>query len=258
MSYKVKLLIQYDGTDFEGWQRQPEGKPTIQALVEKAVSQIFAEEIHVQASGRTDSGVHALGQVAHFKTSKNPDSYNLVKAINSLLPRTIGIKKAWLAPDDFHAQRSATSKTYIYRIWNSKEPDPIKFRYSTWLRREMDMAKLNALSECFVGEKDFKSFQTSGTAVKTTIRCITEARWSPWEAEGLQFTVSGTGFLKQMVRNIVGTLIYMDQNNGSPTELQSILEAKDRTAAKGTAPAQGLFLESVCYPAELDNRCREI
>ena len=214
MSYKVKLLINYDGTDFEGWQRQPQGKPTIQSAVEKDVSQILTEGIHVQ--------------------------------------------KACLAPEDFHAQRSAVSKTYKYYIWNSKTPDPIRFRFSTWLRRDMDIARLNALSEVLLGEKDFKSFQTSGTELKSTVRTITEARWSPWDGEGLIFQISGSGFLKQMVRNIVGTLIYLDQNAGNPMDLQAILAAQDRQIAKGTAPAQGLFLEEVIYPPELDNRCREI
>lgn len=258
MSYRVRLLIKYDGTDFEGWQRQPEGKATIQAELEKALSFVMNEKITVIGSGRTDAGVHAEAQNAHFKCTNNPEDRNLAMAVNSRLPDSIAIQKAWIAPDDFHAQMSATSKTYLYRIYNSPIRDPLTYRYHTWFKKPLDLQKLNAYSEILIGEKDFKSFQSSGTEVRTTVREITEARWTQISEKELEFRISGTGFLKQMVRNIVGTLIHLENKGQSPEELESILQAKDRQKAWGTAPAQGLILHEVCYPSDLDNRCREI
>lgn len=259
MSYKVKILIKYDGTEFEGWQRQAGNTPTIQAALEAAASRMLSEPITVVGSGRTDSGVHAMGQVAHFITQKDPtDKVYIAKGLNSLLPASVSVQKAWLAPDDFHAQRSAVRKTYIYRIQNTPWPDPMLRRYSLWLRRPIDMQKLNAASEFLVGEHDFKSFQTGGTELKTTIRRVISAGWTK-SADGiLQFEITGTGFLKQMVRNIVGALLHVEQYESDPAAIQKIMLANDRQAAKGTAPAQGLFLLQVDYPQDLDNRCREL
>lgn len=258
MSYKVRLQIRYDGTDFEGWQRQSFGKATIQGFVEKALSQLFLEPITLLGSGRTDSGVHAEAQNAHFKTTKNPENMNLCLGLNALLPDSISVTKAWLAPEDFHAQRSAIGKTYRYFVHNSRLRDPLKHRYHTWFKKPMDIQKLNVYSEYLLGEKDFKSFQTGGSEVKTTVRKVTEARWIALSDTEMMFQITGEGFLKQMVRNIVGTIIHLEMRNLPPSEMEQILKAKDRQKAWGTAAAQGLILHKVLYPEDLDNRCREI
>lgn len=258
MGQKVKLLISYDGTDFGGWQKQKSGKPTIQGCLEKALAQLFQEDVSVMGAGRTDAGVHANGQVAHFIAPKDPINYGLPKSLNSYTPDGIGIKAVFLAPDNFHALASAESKTYKYYIWNSPTPDALKTRYCTWVRPRLDLEHLNASSEFLLGKHDFKSFQSSGTDVQTTVREVTEARWE-WQNENLAlFTISGTGFLKQMVRNIVGTTLDLFHNEAPPSEILEILAKKDRRAAKKTAPPQGLQLYEVKYPTELDNKCRKL
>jgi tRNA pseudouridine38-40 synthase len=254
---KYRLLLSYDGTDFEGWQRQIDGKATIQGAVEKAVAQICNEHINIVGSGRTDSGVHAEGQVAHFKTSKELGP-NFIRSMNSLLPDTVSLLKVYEAPDEFHAQISAISKTYRYLIHNSEIPNALRRRFTTWQRKPLSIENLNAICEPLMGEHDFKSFQTTGTDVKTSIRTITEAHWGLIEPELIEFRISGTGFLKQMVRNIVGTAIYLHQNGQGPLEMSAILKELDRQAAKTTAPPTGLYLHRVVYPTELDNNCREL
>ncbi len=266
----IRMLISYDGTDYAGWQRQgensPDPRPTIQATLESAISKVFNTEVKVQASGRTDAGVHALAQNVHFKVptdiagnpTKSPFDMKLIRSINALTPDSIAVSRAWVAPDNFHALHSAEKKSYRYVIHNSPTPDPIRSRYCHWVEKPFDINKLNALTECLIGEHDFKSFQTSGTELKTTVRKILEARWSRTGENLVEFRITGTGFLKQMVRNIVGTTIYLHQNEYRPDEMQKILSACDRQAAKATAEPQGLFLDRVYYPADLDNGCREL
>jgi tRNA pseudouridine38-40 synthase len=255
---KVKLLISYDGTDYEGWQRQADGKATVQEALEIGLSRIFNQRITVTASGRTDGGVHAEAQVVHFKAPKDPTQMKLVRALNSVLPEAIAVKKAWLAPEEFHAQKSAVRKTYRYLIHNSPIPDPLRRRYTAWLKKPLNIEKLNEITKPLLGEHDFKSFQTSGTVLKTTVRTIEAAHWRVAGENLVEFRITGTGFLKQMVRNIVGTAIYLEQNDQPPAEMARILAAKDRQIAKNTARPEGLRLESVEYPADLDNKCREI
>ncbi|OFZ12147.1 MAG: tRNA pseudouridine(38-40) synthase TruA [Bdellovibrionales bacterium RBG_16_40_8] len=267
---KIKLLISYDGTDYAGWQKQGDRgadlRPTIQSTLECALTKIFGTKIHIQASGRTDAGTHAAGQVAHFKVPedalgnpiKNPEKMKLVRSLNALTPPSLSIKKAWIAPNHFHALRSAQGKTYRYIIHNSSTPNSLADRYSVWVERPLSVDRLNELSACLIGEHDFKSFQTRGTELKSTIRTITEATWRYIDHETIEFRLTGTGFLKQMVRNIVGTLIYLHQNKLKSEEMTKILKSCDRQAAKWTAEAKGLFLDTVYYPSDLDNECREL
>jgi tRNA pseudouridine38-40 synthase len=261
---RIKLLISYDGTDYAGWQKQAgtgeltAGRPTIQATLEAALSKIFNQHVKTVASGRTDAGVHAEGQVVHFDAPKELGDTKLIRALNKLTPPTIAVLRAWVAPDDFHALFSAESKTYRYVIHNSDRPNPLTARYTTHFEKPLDLERLNGLSELLLGEHDFKSFQTSGTEVKTTIRQITEARWVALGHQQVEFRITGTGFLKQMVRNIVGTLLYLHQNEGTAADMKRILQSLDRTQAKMTAPPVGLFLHAVYYPHDLDNQCREI
>lgn len=262
---RIKLLISYDGTEFAGWQRQAEdavsvaGRSTVQATLEGSLSKIFNQSIKVVASGRTDAGVHAEAQIVHFDAPREIGDTHLIRALNKMTPSSVAILKAWSAPDEFHSLFSATGKTYRYLIHNSPIPDAIGARFSTQVDRPLDVERLNGLAEVLLGEHDFKSFQTSGTEVKTTVRKISEARWLALPAPNkIEFRITGTGFLKQMVRNIVGTLIYLHQNQGTPADLKRILDARDRQQAKGTAAPEGLYLHAVYYPPELDNECREL
>jgi len=256
---KIKLLLSYDGSGYQGWQRQP-GKATIQGALEEALGKIYAQPVKTVGSGRTDAGTHALGQVAHFEAPKTlKGEERLMRALNSLLPENIVVKKAWLAPEDFHALFAARRKTYIYRIWNSPVRSALWRERALWVPQPLNLARLNEISQGLVGEHDFKSFQTTGTAVKTTIRSIEEARWKALSGEHLiEFRIRGNGFLKQMVRNLVGTLLHLERNGGGAEELKAIFDARDRQKAKTTVPAHGLYLYRVEYPPALDNKCRKL
>lgn len=255
---KIKLLLTYDGSPFQGWQKQP-GHPTVQGHLEGVLSQIYNEPIKVIGSGRTDAGTHAVGQVAHYNAPKVfSGEHKLVHILNSLLPPAIAVRGAWLAPEDFHAQKSAVRKTYIYRIWQHPIRSALWAQRALWQPDPLDVDKLNRLSQYLVGRKDFKSFQSTGTLVKTTIRTVDQAVWQ-WKGKHLlEFRIRGNGFLKQMVRNIVGTLLYLERNDLGEVDLMDILDARDRQAAKTTAPAHGLYLYRVSYPTALDNKCRKL
>lgn len=259
---KIKFLVSYDGTDYCGWQKQKEhkhgpDKPSLQETIEKALSKLFNEQIDLCASGRTDAGVHAVAQVAHFETSR-PLPKDFCWAMRSLLPQEIVIKKAWIAPDEFHSTLSAERKTYRYWVWNSQRPTALLGRYSHWVRNPLDLDYLNKQARFLVKEQDFKSFQSVGTPVLTTVRTVHQARWTRRRGNLVQFEITGSGFLKQMVRNIVGTQLDLF-TKGQPIEkIEEILQSRDRRRAGTTAPPQGLFLYRVYYPTDLDIRCRQI
>lgn len=254
----IKLLISYDGTQFMGWQKQP-GQNTVQSTIEHVLSQIYNEPIKITGSGRTDAGTHAIGQVAHFAAPKiSASEHRLVRAMNAMLPEPVVIKGAWHAPDEFHARKSATRKTYIYRIWNHPIRSALWANRALWVPQELDLELLNQLARHCQGRKDFKSFQTQGTPVKTTIRRIDQATWKVRHPGLLEFRITGNGFLKQMVRNLVGTLLHLERNKMGLTDLLNIFDAQDRQAAKATAAAHGLYLYRVEYPPTLDNQCRKL
>jgi len=260
---KIRLLLTYDGTDFSGWQRQIEGVSTVQGTLEAVLSQIYSEPIGVIGSGRTDAGTHAVGQVVHFEAPKIlAKEERLVRALNSLLPDSIAVKGAWLAPDEFHSLASARRKTYIYRIWNHPIRAPLWHNRALWVPTPLDLNLLNALSQSILGSRDFKSFQTTGTPVKSTVRTVDLCRWIAKTPHLLEFHIRGNGFLKQMVRNLVGTQLHLERNQ-TPAgdhlkQLQDIFNALDRRAAKTTVAAHGLYLYKVEYPAALDNKCRKL
>lgn len=259
---KVRFTVAYDGTGFCGWQKQkPEDQVSVAQTIEEALEKVFAEKISLFASGRTDAGVHALNQVCHFSTHRKMDpnkKWDLCWALNAHLPPSIVVKKAWLAPDDFHATLSATHKTYRYLLINRSRPSAHLNRYAHWARLPIDLQHLQDSSRFLLGNHDFKSFQSVGTPVKDTIREIYQADWQ-WRRPGvLQFTVTGSGFLKQMVRNIVGTSLMLERKGLDPSKMQEILAAQDRMKAGPPAPAQGLYLMRVYYPQDLDNRCLEL
>ena len=256
--HKIRIDISYDGTDFFGWQRQNQGQATVQEELEKALRRLFEEDITVVGSGRTDARVHAIRQTAHFSTKRDPAKYNVVRALNSMLPTSIVIREAWLVPGDFHALFSAEQKTYKYLIHNFPQATALRRNFVYWVQKPLNLSVLNSFCPIIEKKQDFKSFQTSGTEVETTVRTVFKAHWRQIEPHLLEFRITGDGFLKQMVRNIVGTMLYLERNGGSPQDLAEILRAEDRQSAKDTAPAQGLYLCGVKYPRDLDNKCRKI
>ena len=255
---KIKLLLSYDGSGFEGWQRQPV-KPTVQGVLEEALSRIYNQPVKTVGSGRTDAGTHAVGQVAHFEAKVMNQEERLMRALNSMLPDSVVVKGVWLAPDDFHALFSATRKTYIYRIWNSPLRSALWAGRALWVPKPLDLDVLNHLSSALVGEHDFKSFQSAGTPVRSTVRLIHQAEWRAVSGGHLvEFRISGNGFLKQMVRNLVGTLLHLERNGGGVDALRAIFDARDRQSAKTTVAAHGLYLYRVEYPSALDKKCRKL
>lgn len=254
---RYRLTVAYDGSSFFGWQKQPHpGQISIQESLETALHTLFQSSIRVVGSGRTDRGVHARAQVAHFDLPRecSADS-NLPYRLGELTPESISIVDIQKAPPKFHAQVWAQKKTYEYLIFNQKRACPFHRHFSTHISQPLNLEYLAEASQYLLGSQDFKSFQSSGTPTNTTERKILEAHWS-YRSDGLiSFKTTGNGFLKQMVRNIVGSLLELYREKQAPEKIKEIIEACDRRAAGPTAPAQGLFLDRVYYGTEVDNGC---
>lgn len=259
---RIRFEVAYEGTGYCGWQRQNHGSvKSIQQVLEEAIAQLLQEKISLGASGRTDAGVHARAQVCHFDTQKSAEHFlkwDFAWAMRNILPPSIVVKKVWLAPPDFHSTLSAEKKTYRYWVYMSPRHSPFMRHFADWVRKPVNVQHLQASAQYILGKHDFKSFQSAGTEVKTTVREIYQARWEQPKPHMLRFTITGEGFLKQMVRNIVGTQLLLEKQNLEPRRMKEILESCDRRQAGPPAPAQGLFLLKVYYPKELDNRCREL
>lgn len=241
----IKLVIEYDGKSFNGWQKQP-NKLNIQGEIEKAIEEITGEKIDLIASGRTDAGVHSLGQVANFKTNSTIDTDKFPYAINSKLKKSILIKSAEEVPERFHSRYSVHSKTYRYTINNSK--------FGTALYRDMeyhfpiklDENKMQEAAKYFEGEHDFKAFKASGTSSKSSVRTIYKAEVKR-EGERVIIELTGNGFLYNMVRIIAGTLVDVGTYKILPEDVKNIIEKKERKNAGKTLPAKGLCLVEVQY-----------
>lgn len=255
---RVRMHISYDGTDFTGWQRQTT-LVSVQGTIEAALSQIAAMPITVIGASRTDTGVHAIQQVAHFDCPRDPDSFHDLRyAIQCMTPKTVVVEELFVAPRDFHAIASSLEKSYVYRVFNRRVPSALSNRYSHWVRFPLSIEFLNRAAEHLVGQHDFKSFQSSGTIVKSTFRTIHAAGWRQVDENLIEFEVRGDGFLKQMVRNLVGTMIDLNQAEADPAKMREILAQQDRRKAGTTAPPQGLFLKQVKYPEYIDIKCRKL
>lgn len=241
----IKLTIEYDGKDFNGWQKQP-NKLNIQGTIEKAIQQITGEIVELNASGRTDAGVHAIGQVANFKTKTSIPIEKIPIAINSKLKKSIVIKKAEEVEEDFHARYTCKRKTYKYVIDNSKTGTAIYRNMKYCFNQKLDIQKMQKAAKHFIGEHDFKAFKASGTSSKSSIRTIYNAQIMK-ENEDIIIQLTGNGFLYNMVRIIAGTLIDVGIGKILPEEIPNILNSKDRTKAGKTLPPQGLYLVNVEY-----------
>ncbi len=244
---RVKAIVSYDGTNFAGYQSQP-GMRTVQSEIDKALVKIHKEiGVHSVASGRTDAGVHANGQVIHFDTPLSLPTDRWQMALNVLLPTDIRIVGADYVDEDFHARYSATGKTYVYKWSYSEVHSPFERNFSVHLGNwRPDVQMMREAAEQFIGTHDFTSFCSSKTATSNKVRTV---RLLTLEEQGdqLVMTIEGDGFLYNMVRTIAGMLLAVGKGWNTPADVKRILEACDRKEAGKTAPAHGLYLESVTY-----------
>lgn len=241
----IKLIIEYDGKGFNGWQKQP-GKPNIQGEIENAIERITGEEVELYASGRTDAGVHAIAQTANFKTNSNIPIEKLCLAINSQLKNSIVIKEATEVDEKFHCRYNCKGKKYRYIINNSTNGSAIYRGLEYHMPVKLDVDKMKEAAKYFVGTHDFKAFKSSGTSSKSSVREIYKAEVTK-ENERITIELTGSGFLYNMVRIISGTLVDVGLGKIKPEEIKNIIENKDRTKAGKTLPAHGLYLVEVYY-----------
>lgn len=243
----IKLIIEYDGTNYCGWQVQENG-PSIQGSIEKALLAITSEKIKINGSGRTDAGVHARGQVANFTTSSKVPQEKFAYALNSLLPKDIVIKDSREVPLDFHARYSSVGKKYSYLIYNSKFPSALlrNYAYHIGYCERLDIGRIEKAAESFIGTYDFSGFMSTGSKVSDTVRTINELSIEK-ERELICIKYKGSGFLYNMVRIITGTLLYAGIGKINPEDIKDIILSKDRERAGITVPACGLYLEEVYY-----------
>jgi tRNA pseudouridine38-40 synthase len=249
--YRVTLA--YDGTDFIGWQLQRAGGGrTVQGVLEQALAHLAeGRRVAVAGAGRTDAGVHALGQVASFDLPREIDAADLQRALNGLLPEDVRVLEAATAPEGFHARESAVSKLYRYVLDCGGVLLPQRRRIVGWVPHLLDEAAVRAAAALFLGRHDFASLASSGGASRTTVRTVTRSEIS-FDERGLVYEVEADGFLRKMVRSMVGGLIAVGQGSLAPGMLAAALEARDRRAWPAPAPPSGLTLVRVDYPPPLD------
>ncbi len=252
----IRLLIQYDGTAYSGWQVQPNAV-TIQGLIEQCLRKITGEETRVLGAGRTDAGVHALGLVACFRTSSRLDPHILQYALNAHLPCDIRIMQADETDESFHARFSAKRKSYFYLISTDRIVTPFLYRYVWRLPFDLDLALMKESISYITGTHDFSAFRGSGCGAKTAVRTILEAtieklqmlECMTYRCEGnyVKFRFEGDAFLRHMVRNLVGTIVEVGKGKIKPEDIGRIMSNGNRNCAGPTAPAQGLYLEKIIY-----------
>lgn len=241
-----KLTLQYDGSRYRGWQRLPNTELTIQGKLEAVLSRIFDAPVAVSGSGRTDAGVHALGQVASFRTAADLPPERVLAALRQYLPADVGAVRLEYAPPRFHARLSAVSKTYRYRVWNSDEPCVFERRWVYVFPDALDLARMRQAAEKLLLTHDFRAFSADRTK-KSTVRTLTAVQIERVGPE-VRFTLTGDGFLHHMVRILVGTLLEIGRGDRDPGCIDELFAGERRAEAGFTVPAQGLCLMEVEYP----------
>ncbi len=258
---RYKLTMSYKGTVFYGWQKQPRpDQPSVQGELEGVLKTIFQNDIRVIGSGRTDRGVHALAQTAHFDLQTpltEQDAKDLLHKLNRLSPPELFCYKLEQSPPKFHAQLWTVQKTYKYVLSSARFPHPLWGDLVATTPAALDLGRLNLGAQVFLGTHDFKSMQTSGTKVPHTTRTLVTSEWQQ-SGDLWVYTITGDGFLKQMVRNIVGTLLSWSEGDEGPESLQALLAAKDRSLAGPCADPHGLYLWKVEYGDPIDSKCRTL
>ena len=247
------LLVEYDGSLFHGWQRQLNA-PSVQEELEKALFALLGQHVAVTGAGRTDAGVHALGQVCHFRCVSSIPPDRFAYALNHLLPEGVRVQRSMEVPPVFHARYWAAGKHYRYRIHLSMFPSALERQRAWQLRPPLDFSAMERASRAFLGTHDFRGFAASGSQVKSTVRTIYDIRLT---RQGCDWVLDywGNGFLYNMVRIITGTLVAVGQGKLDPEELPGLIASGDRKAAGMTAPPQGLYLVKVFYPAMVTRFC---
>ncbi|QOJ29555.1 MAG: tRNA pseudouridine(38-40) synthase TruA [Ignavibacteriales bacterium] len=237
------VTIAYDGTNYSGWQIQANAD-SVQQRIKDALQKILRHEVTLTGAGRTDTGVHALGQTANFKTEKELDAFQFLYSLNSMLPYDIAVRDLREVPLSFDARHSAVRRSYIYVI--SRLKDPFRYKYSHYLYNPPSASELNALTDVLIRNNDFASFTKNAEKQQHTLCNLYSASWRS-HRDFLVFTITGNRFLHGMVRTIVGTLLRTAEEGGNENDIQNILDKRDRTAAGEAVPAKGLFLRKVHY-----------
>lgn len=241
----ILLQIEYDGTDYAGWQVQPNGL-AVQEVVEFALAKLLGNAVRLHSSGRTDAGVHARCMMAHFKTEADLPLKAFREGVNRFLPRDVVVRSAEERPDDFHARYSARGKRYRYTLYQDAVRSPLAARTAWHLRGDLDLDRMREAAACLVGEHDFRAFRSSSCAAKTTVREIFGVDISA-EGNFVFIDFRGSGFLKNMVRMLVGTMVAIGQGRRPVEDMRRLLSEDDNTDTGMTAPALGLCLEEVWY-----------
>ncbi len=246
MKRKFKLIIEYEGTRYHGWQVQSNGV-TVQEVLQKALQKITKKKTSVVASGRTDAGVHAEAQTAHFTTSSRMTPHQFLKALNSVLPHDITVRQVEEVPLEFHAQKSALRKTYRYTLLNRDYPSALAYRRCWFVPHPLNVNAMRRAKTCLLGRHDFSAFRASNCEAKSPVKELTQLRISR-EKDFIHLLFEGNAFLKHMIRNITGTLVDVGKGRMAPGRVKEILDSRDRNQAGPTAPPQGLCLLRVDYP----------
>jgi tRNA pseudouridine38-40 synthase len=251
-----RLTLEYDGSDFEGWQMQGPERRTVQGTLERAIARITAQRVDVIGAGRTDAGVHAEGQVASARIETRLQPLELQRALNAVLPGDLAARSVDRAPERFHARRDAVSKLYRYRIWNGEQRSPLRQRHSLWIRKALDLEAMIQAAAALRGRHDFASFQGAGSSPWSTDRTIRRVALLGESGHEVSIEVEGDGFLRHMVRNLAGTLLEVGRGRRAPDSIPALLAARDRRLSGPTAAAWGLTLVRVDYGGRTTARRR--
>jgi tRNA pseudouridine38-40 synthase len=242
---KIRITIEYNGSNYSGWQLQA-GQDSIQARLEAVLERIFMNKIRVHGSGRTDAGVHALGQVAAFDLPRHFAPADLKRAMNSMLPPDIAIVDAAVVSDDFDPRRDARVRVYEYRVLNRDGRSAFDFRHAWLLSAPLDLSAMSAAARRFIGEHDFASFRSVGSEEKITVRHVYVSEWNRAK-DRFVYRVEASGFMRHMVRTMVAVMVAVGRGKLAPADVTALIEARDRSLAPASAPPGGLFLVEVRY-----------
>lgn len=242
-----RLVLEYDGAEFEGWQAQTGTRParTVQSTLAAALESITGAHPRIRGAGRTDAGVHALGQVASVRVATGLAPGVLLRALNARLPADVAVVALDAVPQDWDALREARGKRYRYQIWNGARRSPLRARHWTWVREPLDLRAMATAARAFEGRHDFAAFRAAGSSARTSVRTLTALRVEGASGAEVVLEAVGEGFLRHMVRNLAGTLIEIGRGRRSPEQAAEILASRDRARAGPTAPAHGLVLVCV-------------